>query len=201
MSKPFAAIRFQGLGVRNSLVRHGVAMKWFLAGLGFGTALGMLIAPKSGAETRDELLDAAQNKLNDAREKVGPYVDQARERLEPVIQQARERVEPVVNQARERLEPVLNEARERVEPLVQQGREQLENLADRASDLKDRVARNGGLLAILNEWTHERLIEIDGIGPVLATKIIQNRPYESEEQLAELKTLPPSAIESLRKAA
>ena len=48
---------------------------------------------------------------------------------------------------------------------------------------------------------HERLIEIDGIGPVLASKIIQNRPYESEQELIESKELPPSAIESLRKAA
>jgi hypothetical protein len=55
-------------------------------------------------------------------------------------------------------------------------------------------------LEIINEWPEERLIAIHGIGPVLASKIIKNRPYEQEEDLAESKELPPSAIEALRKA-
>src|SRR3954471_12286582 len=121
----------------------GSVMKWFLAGLGFGTVVGMLIAPKPGAETRDELLDAAQDKLNDAREKICPYVGQARERIEPVVQQARERMEPVVTEARERSEPFVNQASERIEPLVAQGREQMNNLAHCASDRKDRVSKGG----------------------------------------------------------
>ena len=55
-------------------------------------------------------------------------------------------------------------------------------------------------LEIINEWPEERLIAIHGIGPVLASKIIKNRPYEQEEDLVESKELPPSAIEALRKA-
>jgi gas vesicle protein len=55
-------------------------------------------------------------------------------------------------------------------------------------------------LEIINEWPEERLIAIRGIGPVLASKIIKNRPYEQEEDLIGSKELPPSAIEALRKA-
>ena len=55
-------------------------------------------------------------------------------------------------------------------------------------------------LEIINDWPEERLIAIRGIGPVLASKIIKNRPYEQEEDLVESKELPPSAIEALRKA-
>ncbi|HET9696082.1 MAG TPA: YtxH domain-containing protein [Terriglobales bacterium] len=154
----------------------------FLAGLGLGAAVGMLIAPKSGAETRDELEDFARNSLN--REKLNEVLDEGRERLQNVVDQGREQI---------------NSVRERVQPVVDSAREGVSSAMGRAGELKDSIA-NRGLLAILNEWSHERLIEIDGIGPVLATKIIQNRPYESLDALENSK-LPPSAIESLKKAA
>jgi gas vesicle protein len=35
-------------------------MKWFLAGMGIGTVVGMMIAPASGVETREILSDAAE---------------------------------------------------------------------------------------------------------------------------------------------
>jgi DNA uptake protein ComE-like DNA-binding protein len=152
-------------------------MRWFLAGLGVGTVVGMVVAPKPGVETREELLDAAKSRLSDARETIEPYVEQAREKIEPAIQQVRERAEP----------------------MMEKGRTELEAAGDRIS--KARAGMKGtGLLEILNEWSHERLIEIDGIGPILATKIIQNRPYESEDDLLNSKSLPPSAIENLKRA-
>jgi|SRR6185369_1225006 gas vesicle protein len=154
----------------------------FLAGLGLGAAVGMLIAPKSGVETRNDLEDFARNSLN--REKLNEVLDEGRERLQNVVEQGREQV---------------NSVRERVQPVVDAAREGVNSAMERAGELKDSVA-NRGLLAILNDWPHERLIEIDGIGPVLATKIIQSRPYESLDALENSK-LPPSAIESLRKAA
>ncbi|MGH9567989.1 MAG: YtxH domain-containing protein, partial [Candidatus Angelobacter sp.] len=33
---------------------------WFLAGLGFGALMGVLYAPRSGRETRDALMNTAQ---------------------------------------------------------------------------------------------------------------------------------------------
>ena len=144
--------------------------------------MGMLIAPKSGVETRNDLEDFARNSLN--REKLNEVLDEGRERLQNVVEQGREQV---------------NSVRERVQPVVDAAREGVNSAMERAGELKDSVA-NRGLLAILNDWPHERLIEIDGIGPVLATKIIQSRPYESLDALENSK-LPPSAIESLRKAA
>jgi gas vesicle protein len=195
-------------------------MKWgFFAGLGVGTAVGMLVAPKSGVELREDIQDFARENLN--REKLDSMIDQGRERIQPLVDEARQRVEPVLNQARERVQPVVDEARERVQPMIDQAREKVQPMVDQArekvepvlDDARERVqaavdsAREkaeglgSSLMEVINEWPHERLIEIDGIGPVLATKIIQGRPYEREEDLAESKTLPPSAIESLRKAA
>ncbi len=165
-------------------------MKWtFLAGLGAGAAIGMLVAPKRGAELRDDIRDLA----------VDTY-EQGRERVETTIGQARQRVQPAINQARERIEPFMEDVSQSVDRVMAQASDVRDRVMDQASDLSRRMG-NGGLMSILNEWPHDKLIEIEGIGPVLATKIIQHRPYESEEALLNSKELPPSAIESLRKAA
>ena len=154
-------------------------MKWtFFAGLGAGAALGMLVAPKSGSELRDDIQDFAHDSF----------------------EQGRERLQPVIDQAREHVEPVMDDVRGRIDNLTTQASSVADRVVDHASELKERVT-NGGLLSVINEWTHDRLIALDGIGPVLAQKIIRHRPYRSEEELVDLKELPPSAIESLRKAA
>ena len=72
--------------------------------------------------------------------------------------------------------------------------------SSQTSSPKAETRKSGNLLDIINEWPEERLIEIDGIGPVLAGKIIKNRPYESETDLINSKELPPSAIKALRNA-
>jgi gas vesicle protein len=154
----------------------------FFAGLGVGAAIGMVIAPKSGAELRDDLQDFARDSFEHGRERL------------------HESIVPVIAEARERIEPVVDSVSESVEEATSRAARFRNRVADKAADLKEKVL-HGGLLAILNEWPHQRLIEINGIGPVLASKIIQHRPYESEEELLTAKYLPPSAIESLRKAA
>ncbi len=81
---------------------------------------------------------------------------------------------------------------------ISTARDQVNQYASRARETFDRSA--DCMLDIINEWPEQRLIEIHGIGPVLAEKIIKNRPYKEESDLIESKILPPSAIEALRKA-
>ena len=50
---------------------------WFLAGLGVGAALGVLYAPKSGRETREQLLNAADEGKQAVRERARQYREQA----------------------------------------------------------------------------------------------------------------------------
>ncbi len=62
---------------------------WFLAGLGVGAAIGVLYAPKSGAETRqairekfDEGREYVTNKAGELRESAGDWVQRGKDVLD-----------------------------------------------------------------------------------------------------------------------
>jgi gas vesicle protein len=50
---------------------------WFLAGLGIGAAVGILYAPKSGRETREAILQAAEDGRDAVSTRTRQYRDQA----------------------------------------------------------------------------------------------------------------------------
>ena len=54
----------------------------FLLGLGIGVALGLLIAPRSGAETREWLAETAEGSFKDLRRKGRRVVFEAHELLD-----------------------------------------------------------------------------------------------------------------------
>jgi gas vesicle protein len=64
----------------------GSGFAWFLAGLGVGAIIGVLYAPKSGAETRQQIVDGAEqardyvsSRARQARDQAGQWVDRGRE--------------------------------------------------------------------------------------------------------------------------
>src|SRR5580704_13107081 len=61
---------------------------WFLAGLGIGALVGVLYAPKSGKETRDDLVASAL----EARDKANKMYAQGKEQAGQYVQQGREPV-------------------------------------------------------------------------------------------------------------
>jgi gas vesicle protein len=71
----------------------GGGILWFLAGLGVGAALGVLYAPKSGQETRESILSAAEEGRDLVQERARRYREQAKEwaeRGKDVISQQKE---------------------------------------------------------------------------------------------------------------
>ncbi len=66
----------------------GMSIGWFIAGLGIGGLLGVLYAPKTGRETREDLLtgaaqakDKAAQLAAEGREQISGYVNQGKEAL------------------------------------------------------------------------------------------------------------------------
>jgi gas vesicle protein len=73
---------------------------WFLAGLGVGALVGILYAPKSGRETRDDLGNRARegteylrNRGKQVADQVGTLVDKGKEQVGEYVDRGREAVD------------------------------------------------------------------------------------------------------------
>lgn len=78
----------------------GTGFLWFLAGLGIGAAVGILYAPKSGGELRQQLREVAEDGSNtvkerarQAREQAGTWAEKGRDYLNQQREQVRSAVE------------------------------------------------------------------------------------------------------------
>ena len=102
----------------------GSALPWFLFGIGLGAAMGLLLAPQSGAETRRaigkkvrKLKHLAEDKLEDVMDTAGKKGRQLREALAEAAddgeEDEEEEFERRPNRAREELERRLAAARAR----------------------------------------------------------------------------------------
>lgn len=74
----------------------GSGILWFLAGLGIGAAIGILYAPKTGEETRQQIREAAEQgreavkeRARQARDSAGTWADKGRDYLNSQKEQIR----------------------------------------------------------------------------------------------------------------
>lgn len=77
----------------------GGGILWFLAGLGIGAALGVLYAPKSGKETRDDIARYAQEGSDQVKQRAKEYRAQANqwvERGKEVMSQQKDQIRSAV---------------------------------------------------------------------------------------------------------
>jgi gas vesicle protein len=77
---------------------YGLA--WFLAGLGVGALVGILYAPKSGRELREDLANNTRegaeylrNRTRQAAEEVSALVDKSKEQVGEYVERGREAVD------------------------------------------------------------------------------------------------------------
>src|SRR5258708_10475357 len=93
----------------------GQGVAWFLAGLGVGALIGVLYAPKSGRETREDLAQGAREgseylraRGRQAAEQVGQIVDKGKEQVNQYVGRGREVLDRVRAQWEDVDEPVMN---------------------------------------------------------------------------------------------
>jgi gas vesicle protein len=99
----------------------GSGFLWFLAGLGIGAAVGILYAPKSGDELRQQLRDAAEEgssavraRARQAREQAGTWADKGRDYLN----QQKDQIRSAVDAGRQAYREATNEPVEGATPNV-----------------------------------------------------------------------------------
>jgi gas vesicle protein len=110
-----------------------VGLAYFLAGLAVGALVGVLYAPKSGRETREDIMAGARegseylrNRTRQAVDGVSVLVDKGKERVSEYVEQGRE----VVDRGRaqweefvERGKNLVNDQTSRVSAAVEAGRQ------------------------------------------------------------------------------
>ena len=111
---------------------------WFLAGLGIGALVGVLYAPKSGRETRDELVAGAL----DAREKANQLYTQGVDQATQYVQQGKETATQYVQQGKEVATQYVQQGKEVASQYVQQGKESANQYVDKGKEYYDKGRTN-----------------------------------------------------------
>ena len=76
---------------------NGSGLGWFLAGLGVGALVGVLYAPKAGAETRSDLTQGAM----DAKEKAAALAQQGIDKANDYVDQGKQAAGDYVDRGKE----------------------------------------------------------------------------------------------------
>jgi gas vesicle protein len=108
-------------------------LAWFLAGIGVGALVGILYAPKSGREMREDIAQGAREgteylrtKSRQAARQVGTVVDKSKEQLGGYVDRGREAVDRGRAQWEEFVERgknIVGDQANRVSAAVEAGRE------------------------------------------------------------------------------
>ena len=95
---------------------------WFLAGLGVGALVGVLYAPKSGRETREDLVQASL----DAKEKAAAYAQQGVDKANELVAQGKQAAGEYVDRGKEYYE----KGRSQWTDYVEKGKSLVQNQQD-----------------------------------------------------------------------
>jgi len=158
-------------------------MKNFLVGFGIGFSVGMLVAPMSGEKTRRQLRDSAGELFESTREQARRIARDPQAAWDNVRERASSAVESVAN------EVDVEKLRRQATELIEDAREHISRLTDVADEAT----------SWLNQATREDLMGIYGIGPVLADRIMESRPYYSLSDLMERGVVSEVVVQQLRR--
>ena len=90
---------------------NGSGFSWFVAGLGLGALLGVLYAPKSGRETRDDLAQG----VRDGQDYLVTRSAQVKEQAAALAEQGRQRVTEFVDRSKVQVDEFVGLGKDYVE--------------------------------------------------------------------------------------
>ena len=109
------------------------AFSWFLAGLGIGSLVGVLYAPRAGYETREELVSSAlgskeylRQRSREATQSAGEYVGRGREQVNQYVSRGKGAVEvgrQKINEAYSTSRQSLADQKEKLSAAYEAGRQ------------------------------------------------------------------------------
>jgi len=94
----------------------GTAVTFLLIGLGAGTLVGLLLAPKTGKQMRKDLrrkYEGAKDTFEDWREDAKEFAEDAIERGSEIADEVRERGSKIADEVRDRVTPLAKNLRRR----------------------------------------------------------------------------------------
>jgi gas vesicle protein len=125
----------------------GGGMGTFLWGALLGAGAALLLAPRSGEETQDQIRDrvqrirtAAEDRVNEVRDSVTDSVSRTRDRIQDQIDTVRDTVESRADRARSALDTGRRAARDARSELERRVAEARENVADTLHSDDERAA-------------------------------------------------------------
>lgn len=102
------------------------SFSWFLAGLGIGSLLGVLYAPRAGYETREDLISGAlgsgeylRQRSREASRAAGEYVDRSKGQVNEYVNRGKDQVNEYVNRGKDAVET----GRQKINEAYNQGRQ------------------------------------------------------------------------------
>ncbi|AFN75962.1 hypothetical protein MROS_2732 [Melioribacter roseus P3M-2] len=106
----------------------------FFAGAAVGSLLGLLFAPKSGKELREDIrvkskdvMDDAESYLAVAKDKANQLINEGKKKSEKLVAETKEKVDALLDEA----EKVLSEAKVKASEAVKTGKEKVEKESDK----------------------------------------------------------------------
>src|ERR1700733_14539155 len=91
---------------------------WFLAGLGIGTLIGVLYAPKAGKETREDIMNASI----DAKEKAAEIIEQGKKKGSEDVDRGKQYME----QGKQKAAELVEDGKKQAAASMEKGREYYE---------------------------------------------------------------------------
>ena len=125
----------------------GGGFSWFLAGLGLGSLLGVLYAPRPGQETREELVATAlgsseyvRQRSREAQQNAGEYVSRGKGQVTEYVSRGKEQLNQYANACKGQINQYVERSKDAVEAGRQKINEVYSQSAQAVAEQKEKLA-------------------------------------------------------------